>query len=204
MLSLLKVENLKIYAIIIGIVSAVWFYQDYKYQKSENQRQSENISQIRIMDSLRFASQTYTIEELGEYLEYNRPDLQSFLEQQNIKINRIEKIITQTLSYSDNTAREVNLQPILDAIGQQRELKVPVIDSTDCLIVKGYVAFENDTLSLNITERQFKNKSDVVTYWERNQWKFLGIKTRLFGRKKGTVTVKDNCGNTETFEINKK
>jgi len=204
MLALLKIENLKVYAIIAGIAIAIWFYKDWQFQKAENKRQTENIEQLRYFDSLKYASQTYNKKELNEYLEYNRQDLQQFLKDQKIATRKIERIITQKLSYQDTLNRSVNLQPIIDAIKQQRDIKIPVVDSTDCLIIKGYVAFENDTLSLNITDRKFKNKSDVVSYWQRNQWKILGIKTRLFGRKKATVVIRDNCGNTETFIINKK
>ena len=204
MLRLLSLGNLKTYLIVIGIVVAVWFFKDYQYQKSENKRQSENIESIRKQDSLRFASQTYTKKELDEYLEFNRRDLKDFLYEHNIRTRRIEKVITQSLIYSDTVTRGVNLKPILEAINKNQNIRVPVADSTDCLIISGYVAFENDTLSLNVTDRKFKNKSDVVTYWERNQWKFLGIKTRLFGKKKATVIIKDDCGKSETFLIEKR
>lgn len=204
MLALLNINNLKTYLIVMAVIVAVWFFKDYQFQKKENKRQSENIESIRKSDSLRYASQTYTKKELEEYLEYNRRDLQKFLKDNRISTSRIEQIITQKLNYQDTTKRDVNLQPILDAIRNQQSLKVPVIDSTSCMIIKGYVAFENDTLSLNITDRKFKNKSDVVAYWERNQWKFLGIKTRVFGRKKATVIIKDDCGRTETIVIDKK
>lgn len=206
-LSLLKIfnlNNLKTIAIVVGIIAAVWFYKDYKFQKSENKRQSENISNIRKMDSFRYASQTYNKKELDEYLEYSRKDLQKFLEDQKIATKKIERIITQKLKYQDNQERSVNLQPVLDAIKNQQNIKIPVIDSTACMIIKGWVIFEGDSLSLKVTDRQFKNRSDIVTYWERNQWKLLGIKTRLFGRKKATVVIKDDCGRTETFMIDKK
>lgn len=204
MMALLGINNLRIYLIVAAIVAAVWFWKDYQFQKEENQRQTENIESIRKYDSLRFASQTYTKKELDQYLEYNRKDLQQFLEQNKINTRRIEQIITQSLKYEDTTNRSVNLQPILDAIKSERNLKVPIVDSTDCLIIKGYVVFENDTLSLDITERKFKNTSDVISYWERNKWSFLGIKTRLFGRKTATVIIKDSCGRSETFVIDKK
>lgn len=205
MLSLLNINNLKTYLIIAGVVAAVWFYKDYTYQKAENIRQTENNRQLRLKDSTNYASQILNKKELEQYLEYNRQDLQNFLQEQKIATRKIERIITQKLSYQDTFNRSVNLQPILDAIKNQRDIKIPVIDSTDCLIVKGYVAFENDTLSLNITDRQFKNKSDVISYWERKQWSFLGLwKWRLFGKKEATVIIKDDCGNTETFIINRK
>jgi hypothetical protein len=200
----LNINNIKTILIFIGIVGVVWFYKDYEYQKSENKRQSENISQVRKMDSLKFASQTYTKAELNEYLEYSRKDLQKFLRENRIATRKIKQIITQELKYRDTLQSSVNLQPILKAIKQRKSIKVPVIDSTKCLIVKGYVLFDNDSLSLNITDREFKNKSDVISYWERNKWKFLGIKTRLFGKRKVTVIIKDNCGETKTFVIDKR
>jgi len=205
MLALLKIENLKTFLIVGAIIAAVIFWKDYQYQIGENNRQTENMEQVRKFDSLKFASQTYTKKEIDEYLEYNRSDLKDFLNKYDIKTRRLEKIITQSLEYRDTTSNNIDLSPILQAIkNNTREISVPVIDSTDCLIVKGFVIFKNDTLSLNITDRKFKNKSDVVQYWERNQWNFLGIKTRLFGKKSTTVIIKDSCGNTETFIIDAK
>ena len=204
MLALLNIGNLKAFAIVALLALSVWFYKDYTFQKAENKRQSENVEQLRKYDSLRYASQTYTTEELDEYLRFQRQDLQRFLQDNKISTRRIEQIITQKLEYRDTVTRNQDLSPILDAIKNQRDMKVPIIDSTDCLIVKGFVVFENDTLSLDITDRQFTNTSDVVSYWERNKWNFLGIKTRLFGRKKATVIIKDACGKSQTFVIDKK
>lgn len=204
LLSLLRVENLKIFIIVGLVITGVWFYKDYQHQKSENKRQSENMEQIRKLDSFRFASVTYTENELNEYFEFQRKDLKKFLDKNKISTKRIERIITQRLKYRDTVNRSQNLQPILDAIKKNQNIRVPVIDSTDCLIIKGWVVFENDSLSLNITDRKFTNVTDVISYWERNQWKLLGVKTRLFGRKKATVIVKDKCGKTRTFEVVKK
>lgn len=204
MWKLISIENLKLYLIVIAIIAAVWFFKDYQFQKAENIRQTDNNEQLRKMDSLNYAKQVLTKREFDEYLEYNRQDLQEFLKTERIRANRIEQIITQSLKYRDTASKKVDLNPILEAIKEKRSIKVPVIDSTKCMIIKGYVAFENDTLTLDITDRQFKNRSDVISYWERNQWRFLGIRTRLFGKKKATVIIKDDCGNTETFEIEKK
>ncbi|WP_339877070.1 hypothetical protein [Olleya marilimosa] len=202
-LNLLKIENLKIYAIISAVVFGIWFYKDYQYQKKENIRQTKNISQIRMMDSLKYASQSYTKKELQEYLEYSRKDLKKFLEDNKIRTNRIEKIITQKLEYLDKETRRTDLSPILKAIKENKNISIPVKDSTKCLVVEGWVKFENDSLKLELDSRKFKNKSDVVSYWERKKWKFLGIKTRLFGKKQATVIIRDECGKSETFIIQK-
>lgn len=201
---MLTLNNIKSVIITLVIIFAVWYYKDAEKAKADLKVQQSNSEMIRKYDSLRFASVTYSESELKEYLEYQRKDLQDFLQQNDVKLRRIQQIITQQLKYQDTVSRNVNLQPILDAINKNQNIKVPVVDSTRCMIIKGYVAFENDTLSLNITDRKFKNRSDVISYWERNQWRFLGIKTRLFGRKKATVIIKDDCGNTETFVIDKK
>ncbi len=201
---ILNINNIKTYLIIVGIIAAVWFYKDYQFQKSENIRQSENVSQLRKYDSLKYATQTYTKKEITEFLTYQRKDLQTFLKQQKIATRKIQRIITQELKYRDTTKNTVNLQPVLEAIKNKQNIKVPVIDSTACMIIKGYVVFENDTLSLNITDRKFKNVTDVISYWQRNQWKLLGIKTRLFGKKTITIITKDECGNTKTFIVEKK
>lgn len=186
------------------VVTAIWFYKDYKYQKAENIRQTENIASIRKQDSLRFALQTYSKTEFDEFLEFQRKDLKKFLDENKVRTKRIERIITQQLKYQDNQVRETNLQPILDAIKEKRNMSIPVKDSTDCLVVEGWVKFKNDSLKLELNKRKFKNVIDVVTYWERRQWKFLGIKTRLFGKKQATVIIKDNCGRSQTLVIDKR
>lgn len=204
LLSIFKIENLKIYLTVALIILAVWFYKSWQFRGEEMVRQSQNVEQLRKYDSLRYATQTYSKQELDEYLEYQRKDLQVFLKDNRINTRRIEQIITQKLEYRDTAVRNQDLSPILKAIKENRDMKVPIIDSTDCLIVKGYVIFENDTLSLDITDRQFTNTSDVISYWERNKWSFLGIKTRLFGRKVATVIIKDECGRSQTFVIDKR
>lgn len=204
-MSIFNINNLKTIIIVSSIIVAVIFYKDYKFQIQENERQSNNISQLRKLDSFRFASQVYTKQELDQYLEYNRKDLQDYLKQNDIKLNRIEKIITQQIQYQDTINRVADLKPILDAIKKNTNKRVPVVDSTKCLIVKGFVVYENDTLSLNITDRKFKNITDVVSYWEREKYSFLGLwRWRLFGRKIATVITKDDCGKSQTITIDKR
>ena len=50
-------NNIKLIAIVLAIVAAVWFYKDYKFQVAENKRQTENNNQIRKADSTKYASQ---------------------------------------------------------------------------------------------------------------------------------------------------
>lgn len=197
-------DNIKTISIIIAIGFAVWFYKDYENEKRENKRQKENIENLRRYDSLKHASQTYNKDELEEFLDYSRQDLKNFLKEQEIRSKQIKRILTQNISYRDTTINVLDLKPVLDAINQKKEIKIPIIDSSKCLIIKGYIAFKKDTLSLDITERNFTNKSDVISYWKRKKWSFLGIKTRFLGRKEAKIIIKDSCGKTETFIINSK
>lgn len=203
-LSVLNLNNIKNILILVGFVLAVVFWKDYQFQRKENGRIKENAEWQRKFDSLKFRSETYTKKEIEEYLEYNRKDLQDFLKKNNIKTKRIEQIISQKQDYRDKNLSSIDLSPLLKSIEQNKEARVPVVDSTDCLIVRGYVVFKKDTLRLDITDRQFKNMSDVVSYWQRRQWSFLGIKTRFLGKRETTVIIKDACGKTETIVINKK
>lgn len=204
MISLFKIENLKTYLIVAAIIAAVVFYMDYSHQKAENKRQTANMESLLSQEREKYTKLVLSNNELEKYLEANRRDLQDFIKENDIRYRRIEAIVTQRLNYRDTTPREVDLQPILDAIKRNQDIRVPVADSTDCLVVSGFVAFENDTLKLEINNRVFKSISDVISYWERNQWSFLGIKTRLFGRKVATVIATDSCGNTETFVVEKR
>ena len=204
LLSFLNWNRIKTALIIIAVIAVVWLYKSWEYRGVEMQRQSENVSQLRKFDSLKYASQTYSKQEIEEYLEFQREDLQQFLKDNKLNSSRIERIITQRLKYLDTVSRKQDLSPILDAIKENRIGKVAVVDSTDCMIIKGWVVFENDSLSLDITDRKFKNITDVVSYWQRNQWRFLGIKTRIFGRKEATVIIKDECGESRTILIDKK
>lgn len=196
--------NLKIIAIILLALAVMWFYKDYQYQKAENIRQTENASQLRKADSLKFTSQILTQQEIKDYLQYSNPDLEKKLKADNIKLNRIESIISQTLRYKDTTKSTIDMTPLLEAIRVKVPTKTPFTDTTKCLTNKGYVEYKNDSLRVVFTEKTFNNKGDAVAYWERKQWKFLGIKTRFLGKKQFTAKNYNECGESTIMKIEKK
>ena len=63
------INNIKQIGIILLIIAVVWLYKDYQFQKSENIRQTENATQLRKADSLRFTSQILTSQEIQDYLK---------------------------------------------------------------------------------------------------------------------------------------
>ena len=196
--------RIKTFLILAAAILVIWFYKDYSYQVSENKRQTENFRQLQQQDSMRYSQMVLTNKEFENYLENNNKELLTFLDQNKIDTKKIERIISQKLNYTDTRTNTVDLQPVLDAIKEQKNARIAVTDSTKCMVIKGFVVFKNDTLKLDITDREFKNSSEVVSYYERRQWKFLGIKTRLFGKKQLTVIIKDDCGRSETVIIDLK
>jgi hypothetical protein len=180
------IKNLRIIFIVILIAGAIWFYKDWQFQKAENIRQTENNSQLRKADSLRFTTQILSLNETKDYLQYQNSDLKNNLAKDGIKTNRIKEIVSTTYKYKDTIIKKY--------------VSGPFIDSTKCLTIKGFV----DSTGVTITDRKFTNKTDAVAFWERNQWKFLGIKTRFLGKKQMTAKVYDECGESRTIKIEKK
>lgn len=198
------IQNIRTILIIAGIVIAVWFYKDYQHQVSENKRQSENMHQTRIADSLRFSTQNLSSDEIKEYLEYQNSELKNKLAKEGIKLNRIESIVSQTFKYRDTTKKETDITGLVAAIKNSIPKSQEWIDTTKCQMIKGSVSFDGQKLKVIVNDRQFNNKSDAVAYWERRQWNFLGIKTRFLGKKQFTSKVFDECGESQIMRIEKK
>lgn len=204
MITLKLIQNIKWIGFTILVALLVWFYKDYQHQKAENIRQTENATQLRKADSLRFTSQILTSQEIQDYLKYSNPDLEKKLLADNIKLGRIESIVSQTLKYRDTSKVVLDVSPILEAIKNKVPNKTPFIDTTKCQTNKGYVEYVNDSLKVIFTEKTFNNKTDAVAYWERRQWKFLGLKTRFLGKKQFTAVNYSDCGESKVMKIEKK
>ncbi|SHG27292.1 hypothetical protein [Flavobacterium johnsoniae] len=197
-------QNLKTIGIVLAVLAAVWFYKDYEFQKIENKRQSENVSELRKSDSLRFTSQILTKDEIKEYLEFQNSDLNKKLKAEGIKVNKIESIVSQTLKFRDTTKRETDVSGLVGAIKNSIPKEQTWLDTAKCMTVSGTVSFDGEKLKVVVNDREFKNKSDAVAYWERRKWSFLGIKTRLFGKKVFTAKTFDECGETRIMKIERK
>lgn len=197
-------ENIKLILIIAVTGLIVWLFMSWQYQKAENIRQTENASQLRKADSLRFTSQILTSQEMQDYLKYSNPDLEKKLLADKIKLGRIESIVAQTLKYRDTSKVILDVSAILESINKKIPAKTPFIDTTKCQTNKGYVEYVNDSLKVVFTEKTFNNKTDAVAYWERRQWKFLGLKTRFLGKKQFTAVNYSDCGESKVMKIEKK
>ena len=181
----LIIKNIKLLGIAALIIWGVWIYKDYEFQKAENDRLSENAEQLRKADSLRFSTQILNANELKQYFQYENADLKNKLLNAGIKTDRIKEIVTVKYNYKDTLIKKYPVGPF--------------VDSSKCLVIRGYV----DSSGVVIKDRQFKNKMDAVAYWQRRQWSFLGIKTRLLGKKEMTAKVFDECGESKVIKIEK-
>ncbi|MHC0442303.1 hypothetical protein [Flavobacterium sp. 3-210] len=200
----LILKNIRLVFILFLAIAVVWFYKDYKFQESENTRQTENANQRRKQDSLRFSSELLSKDEIKDYLLYENSELKNKLAKSGINESRIQSIISQTLKYRDTTKRETDVSGLVDAIKNNIPKEQSWIDTTKCITIKGIVSFDGQKLKVAVNDRQFNNKSDAVAYWERREWSFLGIKTRFLGKKQFTSKVFDECGESRTMKIEKK
>lgn len=198
------IQTIRTIFIVILIGIAIWFYKDWEFQKSENVRQTENFRQTQIEDSLRYAQYSMRPEEIENHLQYKDPELLKKLENNSIKVSRIESIISHYLKYQDDTLRSTDITRIVSAVRNNIPTTMPFKDSTGCLKISGNIRYENDSLKLDVLKREFSGKTQAVAYSERKQWKFLFIKSRFLGKKQMTAKVFDECGNSQVVKIDKK
>lgn len=200
---MLILNNLKMIVIAAVLIALVWFYKNYEAQKMENSIRTENERQTRYSDSLQYAYTMLSDKQIDNYIQDNK-DLKDIIKKNEIKISRIQSIVTQSLKYHDDMSKSYFADNIVQAIVEKKDYIMPIIDSTNCLVIKGNLKFQDNKLSLNITDRIFNNKTTTIAFWERREWQFLFWKTRWLGKKQGTVKVTDECGKSETLKIEKR
>lgn len=199
---MLTIGNLKIILASVLIIGAVWFYGSWKFNKSEKERYEQNEINKERFDSLRISNTVLNDKRFDEYLHINK-ELTSQIKENGIKLSRVQSILNTITTYRDTTIVKTDLSEVLTAINDKKPLAVPFTDSTKCLTVKGFVKYDNGILALNVTDRIFFGETTVIGFWERRQWSFLGIKTRLLGKKEMTAKVVDKCGDSQTIHVEK-
>lgn len=200
---LASLKYIKQLGLLCLVVFLVWLLVDWQFQKKENIRQSHNAQQLRMADSLKFTSQILTSKELQEYLNFQNQHLQKLLKENNIKPSRIEKIISNNYYYKDTSNHIANVNKMINSIRSGIPDSTNFTDTTACLNIQGKLIYDGTNLNVAIYNREFKNKTNAVVYWQRKQWKFLGFKTRIFGKKEFTAKVFDDCGKSNILTIQK-
>ena len=201
-------------SVISLLVSAalIWAVVSRTKLKKEVRTKNDTINELLHEQLHTLSDYQVTTNEMAKFMNHFAPEMRQKLDSHGIAIRNIRQVVVQETKYIDTTGRKTDLTPILNTIQQSiasemftRSISVPVIDKSPCLLVRGNVTYNGQTLELDITERRFKSINEVVTHMTRNQWKLLGlIPTRLFGKKALTVTVLNSCGESKTTVLTKK
>lgn len=172
-----------------------------KSQKNEK-RLEENARQQLYVDSLKFSTQSLKISEFKEYLKLRDNQLLDKINKAGVKTNKVERIITNNVHYINKDTIHYDLDSLKHAIINDLEAEKLITYSDSCLSINGVVKYDKNILSFDLIDKEFKNKTDVVVFTERKQWKFLFIKSKLFGKKYSTAKVFNNCGESYTTDVN--
>lgn len=184
------------YILIFGLI--IYLFQSRMYFKELAATEKNNVQNYIKFDSLRNMELKLTRDEMKDYINHNSKLLER-LENLSIKPKQVERIITNTIEYRDTSSNEINLEPILNAIKQNKSLKFPFQDKTECLTVSGFVSFDNDTLKTVIDNRVYTDTIDVVRSWKRKKVLGIGI-----GKKQFKTDILNNCGDVKVKVIEKK
>ena len=175
-------KNILIYTIGIIIVIGIIFFQ---YKNNQNiKRQLENFEQIQSDNNAKILRLTKS--------EFKRSDslLKHKLDSLNIKLKRVNKIITHNYKYSYDTTIRLITVP-------NSQIKRFEYKPDNCIFVNGFVDTFADTLIF--TTFDIDIESETFYFWERSK-KFWFIK---YGKKNQFAKTINNCsGETETTEIN--
>jgi len=184
------------YILIFGTM--IYLFQSRMYFKELAATEKNNVKNYIQFDSLRNLELKLTRGEMKDYINHNSQLIER-LENLNIKPKQVERIITNTIEYRDTSSNEINLDPILNAIKQNKSLKFPFQDKTECLTISGFVSFQEDTLKTVIDNRQYSDTIDLVRSWKRKKILGIGIGKKVFKKD-----IFNNCGTVTVRYVEKK
>ena len=135
---------------------------------------------------------------LTEFKKHSTEREDSLLKELSIKPKQVEKVIYIHTEELNNDTVQVDLTPV-DTI--QDVIEYNFIEPIGCSMVSGVVSTTDPNTELEITSLFTSYDYYYVAYWQREKRSILGIKTRLFGRKKAELEVHNSCGTTSVQEI---
>ena len=186
----LALKNYKEIFIGLLLLAVYLFYSELQSEKADNKRLATNLKQIQNQNA---SNLTLTRAEFDDFLQNNKVIAEQ-IKSLKIKENRIEKVTHVKTVYRDTTRYKKELDSLLSAIASNKDLSEQIIDTTGCVKVKGEIAYKNGKLNIEIKEKSYSDEATQVMYWQRREWKFLGIKTRFLGKKEYDAKTTSTCG----------
>jgi hypothetical protein len=201
----MKIFNFKdlFYLVLIGFgVALTFFYMSWKSEIKERMRVESNYSNIQKLDSTRFAELNLSKQELRDYLEYQNVGLKNKLEQDNIKLRNIEKIINNNYSAKDTVLKIIEINKVVDAIKENKPISVPFNDNSNCFKINGKIKYDGkDSLFVNIENRELSDTLNYVYTSKRKKSPFFF--NLPIGRRVHSVRVYSNCGELRSVLVNR-
>lgn len=199
------IPNIKLYAsigIIVLIVSNVFLFQKTIRQSNEIERQKDNYKNALLIDSLNVSIfKIKKTHELDQLLEQNQ-QLNILIDESGIETKRIKDLYYQQQRYISRLEQKTDVSEIVQDIRNDVPITKVWQDSTQCLTIKGFVRYANDSLNVGVTSREFKNNVALIKYKGRRKpvkW-LLGLR---LGQREIKFTPQSECGDIKVQIIEK-
>lgn len=197
MKNLKSIAGLIIFA-LIAILATGWYLSNNVNKRLDKMNQDQLANQKQSEENAKFFK--FTFDQMKNYVTDNE-DLAEIIRNNRIKIDRIQNIQQQRLTYTDTIPFRADLQPVLAAINENRDITLAYKDSSACNPIEGTIKYINKQLSFDIKKKEFKDTTTAIAYLERRKWRLLWFETRLLGKLQGKAHISSTCGVSETINI---
>ena len=196
------IKNHKIVAIVFLFLSLTYFVRQNIYLKHENERVIDNYENALQMDSLKVAIfKINSAHELEQIINQNK-SLQNLVSKSEIKTKRIEGLYYQQQTYLDSVKKTMDVTGLVSDIRNNTPSFKNWVDSTSCATIKGNVMYNNDSLSVNVTSKEFNNNVVLIKHeGKRKPVKWL-FNLRL-GKRNIEFTPETECGDVKVTVVEK-
>jgi hypothetical protein len=182
----------KYFIIIIGLLLTALYTSYISLQKANDNidRLEENFTQLH-------SSNTTLRLTLSEFEATMSTRMDSVIKSSNIKPKWIKEYIEINHHYhnTDTNIVTVTIDPIDNTKYNFRE-------KIECFNVEGFISLKEKLPKLTLTTVGYNTKIDYIIYQNRKEWKFLFVKSRLFGSKQNKLYISSDCGETEVKHVN--
>lgn len=193
-------SQIKTIGAVLLLAFSFYAYGKIKDLKAENTRVTDNYQNALKIDSLEVAVFKITSKkELEDLLNQNN-NLKQLVAQSEVSTSRIQSLFYQQQKYLDSVTQKIDVSPIVQNIRANIPTITPWKDSTACAIIKGNITYQADSLSVNITSKEFNNNVVLIKHQGRREpvkWLF---NIRL-GKRDINFTPQTTCGTTKVTII---